>query len=116
VIAQKKPPPVSKTGRRQTKITMNHYIQKTEENQVPKFTYLFTAETADGDVLLFAADKASCAKAGDYIMHDGQLFNILHSTYEDRNGEVFQLLNDLGQIREVDAIYCCRWLKEAQDV
>lgn len=81
-----------------------------------KYAYLFSARGADGNVIMFKSPCAGGAVTGDFIMYGGEMFEILRRSYECLDSDTMLLVNDIIRIRDADAIFCCRWEKEEQDV
>ncbi len=74
-------------------------------------TYLFSAETAEGTPCVFSASDACLTQAGDYVLSDGEVFEIKTVAYVDVQSDAYTLISRLADIRQADAILACRWKK-----
>lgn len=80
------------------------------------FTYLFTASNPEGDVFVFRADNAYFAEEGDLIEYLGDMFVIRKVNHISLTGDDYEMIADLAEIRDADAIYVRKWCKPPEGV
>lgn len=82
---------------------------------MPKYTYLFTAEDAEGRIFVFCADGAYSAKHDDFVFYAGDFFKIRKINHVSKDGDEYALVADMTDIRCADAIYTACWRKKEED-
>ena len=77
-----------------------------------KFAWVIRSEDADGRCLAFQLYDGVCApNPGDLVEVDGEIFPVVDSCYIEKDSPEARLINELADVRFVNAIYRKAWEK-----
>ena len=76
-----------------------------------KFVAVLLTQGTNGDTRTFVM-PTSTAYVGDLVLHDGELFTIINSSWIDVNGDLYPILEGSTTLYTPDKILNIRWEKE----
>lgn len=74
-----------------------------------EFTYLLECKTEDGLYIVFQADGCSLAQAGDYVEHDGDLFEVTSACLVKKDSDIYQLIDNAAGIKKAERLFSAIW-------
>lgn len=74
-----------------------------------EFTYLLECKTEDGLYIVFQADECVLAQAGDYVEHDGDLFEVTSVCHVRKDSDIYQLIDNAAGIKKAERLLSTIW-------
>ena len=74
-----------------------------------EFTYLLECKTEDGLYIVFQADGCCLAHTGDYVEHEGDLFEVTSVCNVRKDSDIYQLIDNAAGIKKAERVFSAIW-------